>query len=242
MKPLGPRPARRRGVVLLSVMVIAMLVSMLVLGTARTAFLGEMMAGAEADHQRTLEAAHAMLRDAELDIHGRRADGTPCTATAPDAGHCRRAAFDRQGSFDADAAAFFFPPETARDGEQYQAFVMALGQRQPSCGEGICTPNRVPAAFWEDASALSRMKARAALYGQYTGALPGPGSNPLLLHGNGAVPHAWYWVELLQRADSAPNEVLRGRYVYRITAVAQGLGKGAQVVLQTLLVWKKPDV
>ena len=61
-------------------------------------------------------------------------------------------------------------------------------------------------------------------------------------------PRGWYWVELLAYDMSAAAEGGRAEalapdgdapFIYRITALAQGLKPSTRAVLQTTLVWKK---
>jgi len=234
------RPALRneRGTVLLTVMVLLLLSLLLALGATRTALFHERMTGIDSDHQRATEAAHAMLRDAELDVRGERPDGSAC-ADASHAG-CRRRVLDA-------AAGRAFLPENLQDWQDLQA---ALAGRSPSCIAGVCMADRVDPTFWTgavDATGLDAMKAAAATYGQHTGARAGAQGNGLLRSGEGATAHAWYWIEVLPYDMAA---VLDGGnahrlapdaqrpFIYRITALAQGLKPGTQAVLQSVVVWK----
>lgn len=235
MRPVVQRPfriGRPRGIALFVVLVMVLLVTLLVLGSSRIALLNEMAAGIDSDHQRAFEAAQAMLRDAEFDIKGEGPDGSPCAGTA-----CRT-----PGVLDAAGGRVFYPTD-AGELLQLQA---ALGPSSPSCAAGICVPDKVLPQFWTDKAALRAMKALAASYGAYTGAEATSAGNPLLAAGPGQ--RAWYWVELLpydtaNASDGGHSEALAPDsdtpYVYRITALAQGLKASTQTVVQTTLVWKK---
>ncbi|MDM0072858.1 pilus assembly protein PilX [Variovorax sp. J2P1-59] len=224
--------SRQRGISLFIVLVMVLLSTLLVLGSSRTALIGEMAAGHDSDHERALEAAHAMLRDAEFDITGEHPDGSPCEASA-----CRP-----RGVLDASAGKVSFPT-TAGELLDLQA---ALGAMSPSCATAICVADKVPAQFWTDRKTLDIMKKVGASYGAYTGANASDTGNPLLASGAGQ--RAWYWVEVLPyettaaiagglAEDLAPDSTTP--YVYRITAIAQGLRAATQTVLQTTLVRKK---
>lgn len=67
---------KQSGIVLFIVMIIVLLTSLLALWGARGSLFNEMITGNDADYQRAFEAAQAMLRDAELDITGIKANGT----------------------------------------------------------------------------------------------------------------------------------------------------------------------
>jgi type IV pilus assembly protein PilX len=61
---------RQRGIALFTVLVMVLLGTLLVLWSSRSALLGEMLTGNDSDYQRALEAAHAVMRDAESDLRG----------------------------------------------------------------------------------------------------------------------------------------------------------------------------
>ncbi|MFT4267065.1 MAG: pilus assembly protein [Xenophilus sp.] len=252
---MSPRPAApkgackatpadlQRGVVLFVVLVTVLLGTLLALWASRSALLNERVAGNDADYQRVLETAHALLRDAELDIQGIRADGSPCS-TDPQAG-CRA-----RGAFDAAAGKASFP----EDESELQDMLLALRTQSPPCVAGICAPivqdtatdSATPTReFWAQSRQLETMKLRAARYGDHTGARPAGTGNPLLA---GSEPRAWYWIELLPYDSASAVEGGPARayapddtrpYVYRITAVAQGLKPNSQAVLQSVFVWRR---
>lgn len=220
----GPR---QRGISLFVVMVMVLLTTLLVMGASRTALLNEMVTGNDSDYQRALEAAHAMVRDAEMDIKGEHPDGTPCV------GGCRARG--------ADTGTTVYPTSDS----QLQDLRAALAASTPSCAAGICVPDNVNPRFWGDKASLEAMKKSASAYGAHTGAMAAETGNPLLV--SGTEQRAWYWVELLPydmtaalaggtAAAFAPDSDTP--YIYRITAVAQGLKPGTQAVVRTILVRK----
>jgi len=223
----------QHGVSLLSVMLMVLVTSLVVMWASRTALFNEMVTGNTSDYQRAVEAAHAMLRDAEFDIRGIQPDGSACAGAA-----CRH-----QGVYDAAARSAFYPTNES----DYQDLRSASGGSGPSCIAGICTPDNVQPYFWTDAAKLAAMKKVAATYGSHTGAKASPfGDTPA----DGSEPRAWYWVEVLPydtsvafdggiRAALSPDEDTP--FVYRITAVAQGMKAATLAVVQTTLVVKRVD-
>jgi type IV pilus assembly protein PilX len=63
---------KQRGVSLPIVLIFLLLAIISVLGAFRAGFLNEKMVGNESDYNRAFAAAEAMIRDAEMDIRGRR--------------------------------------------------------------------------------------------------------------------------------------------------------------------------
>ena len=72
---------RQRGVALFVVIVVVMLSMLLALWASRTSLFNELLVGNDADYQRAFDAAQALLQDAELDIRGENADGSPCSGS-----------------------------------------------------------------------------------------------------------------------------------------------------------------
>jgi len=236
-QPLHSARRRQGGAALVLVLVIALLGTLLVAWSSRTALLGERITGSDADYQRALQAAQAMVRDAELDIRGQRVDGSPCRSEPGYDGSCRLKRLE------ADAGQVFFPQGSA----DFQALEAALLQRTPSCVKGICIAAHMPEAFWQAGDAngdFERMKAVAARYGEFTGGASSPhAGDPLLVP---ARDHAWYWVEVLPydmrpaRADPFRPDLDRP-FIYRITGIAQGLQPKSLAVVQTLFIWRRED-
>ncbi len=104
--------AAQRGVALFVVLILVLLTTLLVVWASRSALFNEMITGTDSDYQRAFEAAQAMVRDAELDLQGKRSDGTPCgsepagTAFA----NCRPAGKKRAEMDVANKKVYFPPP------------------------------------------------------------------------------------------------------------------------------------
>ncbi|MDP3253019.1 MAG: hypothetical protein Q8M77_14040 [Hydrogenophaga sp.] len=226
------RPSAQRGVALLVVMAALLITSIALLGSLQVGWLAERRVGSESDTQRAFAAAEALMRDAELDILGLRADGTRCDSNAAMLPPCR-----------SGAGAFF--PQSDEDLDLLHARVSA-GHRH--CFQGICLPESVDSlqdAWADDLAAMtagSADTAIAAVYGQFTGAAPQTAGNPLL---NAATPRAWYWVEVFRYTQAAgimhpagdlPIPDRRRPFVYRITAFAKGLHPGTRVHLRSVFV------
>lgn len=225
---------RQRGAALLVVMVMVLLSTLLAAGAARTAWFNELITGIDADHQRAFANAQALLRDAELDIQGRRPDGAPCQGGIAFEGSCRAR------SAQALAAGQPWFPQEGR--VEFAPVHSWLAPRTPSCAQGICVADQVMPEFWRQPKGeLDRMKALAAHYGEFTGAPSMQASNPLLMT------KGWYWVEVLPFDGQAPSsaEALapdpENAFVFRITALAEGRKPSTRTVLQALFVWKKVD-
>lgn len=232
----------QRGAALYVVLVVVLLSMLAVLWASRSARFHAISTGNEADHQRALQAAGAMLRDGEFDIRGIRPDGAPCASTA--SATCRGLSVsDGQGQA-------HYP--VAGEPELNTALMDALEASAYGCIAGVCSPRNLPRTdFWADETVLSRMKGVAAHYGEFTGATATRQGNPLLFHDARTAPRAWYWVEILPYnvAATAGNsgsgsELWPDRdspYVYRITGIAEGLKPGTRAVVQALLVLRKVD-
>ncbi|MGC3985142.1 MAG: pilus assembly protein [Pseudorhodoferax sp.] len=235
----GLARTRQRGISLLVVMIVVLLSSLLALWAFRSSLVNEAIVGNDADYQRAFEAAQAMIQDAELDIQGMRADGTSCVSDATNTKICRMGT-------------------TVRFVDEMAAFQRLLTQLSPTttqCLNGICLKRAGAQDFWSTDATMDPMTADdvGARYGEYTGALPASGStamvNPLLTERR-ASRGAWYWIEVMQYANTGESSVvsnasqtmalnLSPRVVYRITAVARGLKQGTQVVLQSTFARQK---
>ncbi len=224
---------RQQGIALFIVMVVLMLSMLLVLSSSRTALFNELLTSTDSDYQRALQAAQAMVRDAEFDIQGQKPNGSACSGS-----------FCRTPFIDLSQGQAFYPENTS----DLQDLSAALAAKTPSCAGGICTASNVAAEFWTTAATLNAMKPSAATYGRYTGAQTGDVGNPLLRANAGTDAKAWYWVEVLPYDTAsaigagpaqtfAPDSTQPN--IYRITAVAQGLKPGTQAVVQSVFVWKK---
>lgn len=226
-----------RGIALITVLSILTVSALLVLASARSALLHEMIAGQQSDQARAQAAADALLRDAELDILGQDAEGRPCRPPAPGTVGCRA-----RGAGAAALAPYF--PQTPEEFEEVRDWLRA---RNVLCSEGICIAPTLTALDGL-ASNLDAVQASGATYGQFTRtglSAPGTAGNPLLA--SEGAPRAWYWAEVL-RYDTGPDAMAtaapRGHlqpdparpFVYRITAMALGLKPGTRAVVRALFV------
>lgn len=236
MHSFACRPSER-GVALIVVMVMLILGSILVLGSTRTTWFNETMVGNDSDYSRAYAAAEALVHDAEADIRGAPVGGQPFHA-GDEANYPHQAA--RQTGRP-------FIPRITDDIDTVQALIPAANPGL--CAEGICVPaNALNAApglgdnWWTNPATLAAMTAVGATYGQFTGAVP---ANPnaatnAILTANPA--QAWYWIEVFQyhQSPSEPRDMpipdAKWPFVYRITAIAQGLKPNTQVVLRTIFV------
>lgn len=230
------KAARQRGIALIIVVVLVLVSALLTLWGFRTASLNEAVVGNDADYLRAFEAAQALVQDAELDISGRRPDGSGCISGPTDGNLCRR------------TTGTWFIDEQQLMG----TLVNQLSAFPTRCQHGICLKRTGIQDFWNDQSTLTAMIANgvAARYGQYTGAATGSASNPILANqssGEGG----WYWVEILPyESEGVGGGLVSGggnklalhlspSLVYRITALARGRKAGTQVVLQSTYVQQK---
>ncbi|WP_231403369.1 PilX N-terminal domain-containing pilus assembly protein [Diaphorobacter sp. JS3051] len=229
-------PRRQRGVALFVVIVFVMLSMLLALWASRTSLFNEMVVSNDADYQRAFEAAQALLQDAELDIRGEMADGSPCSAPP-----CR-----------GYSSALQFPGDT----NEINPLITKLEAEPTRCKDGLCARRVGRQDFWNYEKSSTTVTPAAdtslgevpltdltkesvgARYGQFTGAGLGTTdqpANPILAdrtEGQGG----WYWIEILRYSekaktaslivDSSTNQLplnLDVYVVYRITAVAKGI-------------------
>lgn len=250
-----PAPAwrRQRGIALLVVIVLVMLSMLLALWALRSALFHEMLVGNDADYQRAFEAAQALLLDAELDIRGERADGSPCAAQGADGAICRHGSEEKI-------------PAHAKDLADLLARLDALPDTGPKCRNGLCLkradrPQQNDRQdFWNNTDpakgiTLAQMTGThadgspvGARYGQFTGASAGDAAspaNPILAERSRPDAGGWYWIEVLPYDGGAGNSSLivnsprhllalhlAPSVVYRITAIAHGRKPATLVVLQ----------
>ena len=247
-----PQHHRQNGVALITVLVILLLSLMVVMSAFRVTNLNELMLGSSVDYSRAAEAAEALLRDAEIDINGRRPPYTTIQADDNYGVPCRplsaASATDVEVGFSgcrnqAAANTPWFP----RSSEDFDAVtdIVTANSVTERCQDGICVPLTLSDhANIEDN--LVTMAPLGARYGQFTrDALTAPGvsGNPILNCPGGAASTTncgWYWVELFRYTGAADSSTLApdgGKpYVYRVTAVALGLKAGTRVVLTSMIV------
>ena len=219
--PIHHLRQRQRGVALFVVIVVVMLSMLLALWASRTSLFNELVVGNDADYQRAFDAAQALLQDAELDIRGENADGSPCSGSGD---VCRTSTADK------------IPLEK----QEVDSLLVALGSQTSKCRNGLCAKRTGKQDFWNNTDAskgptLAQMKAAGARYGQFTGAAIGDTdapANPILVHRDDPEKGGWYWIEVLNYTEGAPGLRLSPNVVYRITALAYGQRSTTMVVLQ----------
>lgn len=219
---------RTRGIALLSVMIVLLLACLAVLTGARMGLLQEMTTGRHADQMRAHAEAQALLLDAEADILGIRADGSPCRPSATDptrtaTGHigCRE-----RGMEMLPAAPYF--PQSLEEFDEVRALLQA-GAGLP-CRDGMCAPASLATAASFEEAAAQDLGARLS---QFTRAP--------VAHSEG---RGRYWVEMFRyQADAGGTTALHHAqpdparpFVYRVTAMAHGLRPGTRSVVQSLFV------
>ncbi|RYH68064.1 MAG: pilus assembly protein PilX [Alcaligenaceae bacterium] len=245
----GGKAFRQRGISLFIVMIMVLLTTLFALWGARSSLLNEKVTGNDSDYQRAFEAAQAMVRDAELDIMGTKADGSPCVGT-----HCRPLALP--ANIDIANNKVYFPQSNSlkdpsgSDLDLLKAAMTTLPTAGPQCLAAICLDLSTTPEFWSNETQLKAMKKVGARYGEFTGANAADIGNPLLKSTPTAA-KAWYWVEpLLYQSgldsvsqDYAPiggGAVSPGKpngFIFRITAVAEGLkDRTSPVVVQAIFI------
>ncbi len=230
----------QRGAALWIVMIALLLATLLVVGGARTAWFSERLVSTDADHERALANAQALLADAEFDIRGETPDGQPCMDSAHAVRPTGHAGDGCRASGDAAPQAPWIPRQGRLDFLRLRALLSAhASDAGIACGSGICLPDALPQDFWtlppED---FNRIVETGARYAQFSGAPGAPQDNPLLSN------KGWYWIEVLPYAGPMGTALAPDAdnpFLFRITALAQGHRASTQVVLQRLLVWKRVD-
>ncbi len=230
----------QQGVALFIVIVFVMLLMLLALWASRTSIFNEMVIGNDADYQRTLEAAQALMQDAEYDIQGVKANGLHfCDPSGGTSDTCRP-----------DGSTVQFPLEDKDVGDLIDTLTAAT--TTANCWKGICLKRVGSQDFWNDKMTLTAMQTAnaGARYGQFTGGQVGSYSNPILSKQDPTKPleGGWYWVEIMNYEKNAGNSGLitngsqslaltpKPSVAYRITAIAYGLKPSTRVVLQSTFV------
>ncbi|HVR53439.1 MAG TPA: hypothetical protein VMS38_27190 [Pseudorhodoferax sp.] len=215
-------------------MVALALASLAVLAGSRAGLLHEMMTGQQADQQRAQAMAEALALDAEADIQGRPGNA-PCrpSAIAPQQSAPGFIGCRERGTGPFPAAPYF--PRSVAEFEEVRA-LLQVGAAIP-CRDGICAPSSLHAlsVLGEAPQAAQALGAR---YGQFTQATQPAGSLSAQ-----AGQRAWVWVEIFRLQTGAATPTAQTArpgavrpFVYRITAVAEGMRPGTRAVVKTLFV------
>lgn len=232
------RSHRERGIALITVLAMLLMCIAVVLASARTGLLHEMLTGNESDQLRARAAAEALVHAAEADIRGLSADGGPCGAANGNEAATGYVGCRHRGVGMQPSAPYF--PRDVEDLDEVAGLVSA--DAALPCRNGICVPANL-ALLDRLEDKLDVMTAVAATYGQYTHAAAPSGSagNPILA---ASPARAWYWVEAF-RYDIGRDAVAKGNvvspdptrpFVYRITAIALGLKPGTKAVVKSYFV------
>ncbi len=226
----------QQGVALLTTLIILLLSSIVVLGAFRIGFLNEILIGTEADHNRARAAAEALVRDAEMDIRGRRPPfdvlqtnfqrGTPCrpepagSTTSLVVQADFRTFTDETGIGGCRAkqvANTPYIPDSVDDYDPVKTIVLANQATNATtfpCSQGICTPATMTELGDFHTNLSPEMKDQGAIYGQYTRqslAVQGVEGNALLLKPGSATAanrdaSAWYWIEIFLSPVNSESE------------------------------------
>lgn len=142
---------KQRGVSLVMVLIFLLLAIISVLGAFRAGFLNEKIVGNESDYNRAYAAAEALIRDAEIDIRGRRppydyfqADGSagfPCRPTTDDGNSTETASqvgYEDSCRLRGAATTPWFPEDTV-DFDKVQ-LLLNPNVTDNNCKAGICMP------------------------------------------------------------------------------------------------------
>lgn len=227
-------PYPQQGATLITVLVIMLLTMTAVLAGYRASSLNDIITSNTSDYQRALAAAEALIRDAEIDIRGRKPDNSSCAPVDKNPSNyigCREA------TGQANSNPFF--PQTTEDYDTVESIVTAANPIQ-RCSNGICVPPNLDlhAAIENN---LATMMPLGVAYGTYSQANTSSQGNPILTEPN----KARYWVEVFKYTPSlssfatTTNHLIpdpAAPFVYRITAIALGLKEGTQVVIKTTFV------
>ena len=237
------RSARRpnQGFVLITALIFLMVLTVLTLMSMRGSIFGEKMSGNQRDITVAREAAELALRDAEMDIRGKRFDGaycTPSSITKASCGGSKRPAGTRPADA-ADAGNFWTDINKVSDG-----FTETIGSStRPAIDDsnvGVysmsvandCGRSLWLAADWNDGVTRrcngGSNYVHTIAYGEFTGAPNNFGSNVRLPR---------YLIEAYTAADL--NISTSSKIFYRITAVgfgrvSDGSNNLASVTLQTV--------
>nr|WP_315465093.1 hypothetical protein [uncultured Rhodoferax sp.] len=254
MKSISKTKSDQKGISLFLVLIVLLLTLSAVLGSFRVSSLNESILANTSDYSRAQAAAEALIRDAEIDIRGRRppyttvqADGklgwpcrpNPATSTTTNVETVGYESSCRQRN---STTTPWFP----QNNEEFDAVtdIVVANDATKRCENGICMPSSTT-SHANIASDLASWTPFGATYGQYTRnslAAPGVAGNPIL---TSATPSAWYWIEAFRYsygasidADISSNLIpSEGRnFIYRITAIAQGLKPGTRVVIRSIFV------
>jgi type IV pilus assembly protein PilX len=245
----------QRGIALPTVMVLLLLSIISVLGAFKVGLLNEIMVGNVSDYSRARAAAEALVRDAEMDIRGRRPpyttvqpDGTKGFPCRPDPANSAISLITEAGYIGCRNNAVAGTPWFPRTSEEFDdvSDIVAANNAASRCEAGICMPLNMNdlGAIENNLAAMTQFGTTYGLHTRNALTAPDVAGNPIL-NGTGANARAWYWVEAFRYGESvssgaSPASNLMpepsASFVYRITAIAQGLKAGTRVVIRSTFV------
>lgn len=217
------------------VLIILLLTLTAVLGAFRVGNLNEALLGNTSDYSRAYSAAEALVRDAEIDIKGRRPPystvqgdgqiGFPCRPNPPSSTttNLDEAGYESSCRLRFSTTTPWFPQNS--EAFDLVGDIVAANDATRRCENAICMPlNTTSHANIEDSitssttadatanaatvTASNQWKALGATYGLYTRSsltAPGVAGNPILNVTGGAA-RAWYWVEAFRYAEGVSSE------------------------------------
>lgn len=244
----------QRGVSLILILIVLLLALTALLAAFRVSIVNEALVGNSSDYSRAQAAAEALVRDAEIDIRGRRppfntvqADGQvgwPCRPNPPTDTRSNQEmdGYESSCRLRNSSTTPWFP----QSNEEFDDISDIVNSTNPDsrCVGAICIP--ISLDFYASIKTKPSDWAEfGATYGQFTRselADLGVAGNPIL---SSSVPRAWYWVEVFRYSDEisidadvesklVPSD--ERNFVYRITAVALGMRPGTKVVLRSVFV------
>lgn len=246
--------SKQEGISLFLVLIILLLTLTAVLGSFRVSNLNEALLGNTSDYSRAQAAAEALIRDAEIDIKGRRPPFTTVQADGQLGWPCRpnpanstttnveAAGYESSCRPRNSATTPWFP----QNNEEFDAVtdIVVANDASKRCENGICMPSSTT-SHADIVANTANWTAFGSTYGQYTRnslTAPGVAGNPIL---TSTTPNAWYWIEAFRYsyevtidADITTNLIPSSdrNFIYRITAIAQGLKPGTRVVIRSIYV------
>ena len=245
-------PGRQRGISLFIVLVILLLALIIVLGGLAVANLNEALTGNQSDAQRAYGAAQALINAAELDI---RLNGYKCNAESVGGGATG------VNSTIATASGVLGAPCTRRFPQDIDTF----NTLQSMVGLGNCSSDKDLRGVCfssgpNDTNFLVDKKGtipyqnlgnnNGSKYGDFTGSVITPNYGGSAQTGSGVslAIQGQYWIEIflyangnintsaIQGYQGAPIPVCYYPFIFRITAIANGIKSGTQSVLRTYYV------
>ena len=252
-------PGRQRGISLFIVLVILLLALIIVLGGLAVANLNEALTGNQSDAQRAYGAAQALINAAELDI---RLNGYKCNAESVGGGATGVNSTIATASGVAASCTRRFP----QDIDTFNTLQLMVGLGNCSSDtnlRGVCFSNgpndanfnvddkkgTIPYQNFDNKNgARYREFIGSVATTKYGGSAQTGNASLALEDGDDSKIQGQYWVEVflyangnintsaIQSYQGAPVPICYYPFIFRITAIAQGIKKGTQSILRTYYV------